>query len=928
MLAVADAPASRSSSWRTRRPPTRRPLGVTPSRRCARAATSRRAVWPAATAARARPRDSRDPARVREGRARARAHGRCAPAAGGGGRGPPRRSARARRADAPLRRRRRSRRAGAADRRELRRLERRQGRPQPPGRSDRDRDRRPPGRQLEGRQRRACATPSAPTRARRPRTSTGATCCSRSTTAPTPRPRSRTCSRSTRTTPTRTSAWRASRSPTATTARRRSRSCARALAVNPAHAGALALRAALALDAENWAGAAADVAAIRRTNPRDLGAARVAAAAALLLDDRAGYERERARAIWPSRPNDGDFFAFVAEALTHHRRYDDARAVANEGVAADPDDAGCLAALAMTLLRLGDETAGLDALRRAWKRDPYDVRTYNLLNLYEKVIPARYTTVDARPPALSGSDRQPRRDHRGRRARTSRSATAISSPATASSRPAPVILELYGDPHEFAVRTTGLPAHRRRGRLLRPRHHVAGAHQPRLQLGHGADARAGARVRDPAVALARAALVHRGAVGAGDDARLRPEWTRHDDAALYAALRTRRACRRWRRCRTRSSTARGDEAARAYAHAAVAVDFLERRFGFPALREALEAFGRGESEAAVLEKMTGLPRGRAGTRVPRRARRGASRATTSSICRRSPSGPPPRRRAAQGVAARPRTGPRAASARCAPAISTRRRKALERARARAAAVAPTSRRTRCSSRARSRSRARRRRRRGGVRGPARRRRAAARRLRGARAARRWRRSIASAPPPPRPTCAAPSSWIRRASSRTRCSPSSTRASSGPPDRLAELEAALRLDPQTDASPRRSCWARRRPADRRASSSWRRSRSSSIRRTPDLHAALGRALAATGKAAAGAAALERALALRPAVPCPAAPRARHRLRHARRPQPGRRPPRRRRRRRRADRRRSASPIGNVSVNVVPAPGGLATSIWPP
>ena len=44
---------------------------------------------------------------------------------------------------------------------------------------------------------------------------------------------------------------------------------ARALAVNPAHAGALALRAQLAIDAEDWRAAEEDVAAIRRTNPRD-----------------------------------------------------------------------------------------------------------------------------------------------------------------------------------------------------------------------------------------------------------------------------------------------------------------------------------------------------------------------------------------------------------------------------------------------------------------------------------------------------------------------------------------------------------------------------------------------------------------------------------------------------------------------------------
>ena len=64
-----------------------------------------------------------------------------------------------------------------------------------------------------------------------------------------------------------------------------------ALTVNPRHAGALAMRGELALDAEEFAMVAARVAEIRRTNPRDGGAAALAAAAALVLDDRAGYER-------------------------------------------------------------------------------------------------------------------------------------------------------------------------------------------------------------------------------------------------------------------------------------------------------------------------------------------------------------------------------------------------------------------------------------------------------------------------------------------------------------------------------------------------------------------------------------------------------------------------------------------------------------
>jgi predicted Zn-dependent protease len=89
--------------------------------------------------------------------------------------------------------------------------------------------------------------------------------------------------------------------------------------------------------------------------------------------------------------------------------------------------------------------------------------------------------------------------------------------------------------------------------------------------------------------------------------RARPEWARHDDAALWGA---------WKRGELPPLTdlsnafinARsGEEAARAYAHAALAVDFLERRFGFPAIRAALEAYGRGERGPAVLERLAGMP---------------------------------------------------------------------------------------------------------------------------------------------------------------------------------------------------------------------------------------------------------------------------------------------------------------------------------
>ena len=86
-----------------------------------------------------------------------------------------------------------------------------------------------------------------------------------------------------------------------------------------------------------------------------------------------------------------------------------------------------------------------------------------------------------------------------------------------------------------------------------------------------------------------------------------------------------------------------------------------------------------------------------------------------------------------------------------------------------------------------------------------------------------------------------------------------------PDRLAELEAALRLDPQTDRVAKEAVLG--------AAKAGRSARVTDLApiaifidpANPDLHAALGRALTATGKAAAGAAAFERALVFGPQSP---------------------------------------------------------------
>ena len=304
-------------------------------------------------------------------------------------------------------------------------------------------------------------------------------------------------------------------------------------------------------------------------------------------------------------PHDGGFFAFVADALSRQRRYEEARLVAADGVGADPDDAGCLSVLATTLLRLGDETAGLDALRRAWKRDPYNLRTYNLLDLHEKVIPARYVTV-------ASAHLRFRVEPAARTAITEVVAPFLEERYRADvarygfEPKGPITFELYGDPRHFAVRTVGLPAIGVSGvcfgRIITSQAPTNHAFNWGMVLTHEL-----AHVFAIELSRQRVPRWFTEGLSEVETARVRPEWTRHDDVPLYGALKRGDLPPLADLSNAFVNARNGDDATRAYAQAALAVEFLERRFGFAAIRNALVAYGRGERGAAVLEKVTGMP---------------------------------------------------------------------------------------------------------------------------------------------------------------------------------------------------------------------------------------------------------------------------------------------------------------------------------
>src|SRR5688500_693447 len=102
-----------------------------------------------------------------------------------------------------------------------------------------------------------------------------------------------------------------------------------------------------------------------------------------LLDDRAAEFDAAVAALVARRPSSGEVFRVAAAAAARQYQFDEAVALGRKAVAANESDVRAWAELGLHLARAGDETAAYEALSRAFRADPYDPITYNLLNMLE-----------------------------------------------------------------------------------------------------------------------------------------------------------------------------------------------------------------------------------------------------------------------------------------------------------------------------------------------------------------------------------------------------------------------------------------------------------------------------------------------------------------------------------------------------------------
>jgi tetratricopeptide (TPR) repeat protein len=376
-----------------------------------------------------------------------------------------------------------------------------------------------------------------------------------------------------------------------------------ALGQNPSLGRAQAVLAGVALRDMNLVDADAHVNAGLASNPRDLGLLSMRAATRFLADDGPGFERVKAD-VFSKNPRYSRLYQVVGEYAEWEHRYEDIVTMMREALLTDPEDAKVRAQLGFNLIRAGDEAEGVAALARAFKDDPFNVRVFNTLNLYEKEIPKSYES------AVSG--RFKLRYHRDERPILERYVPALLERAWQKlekkygfSPRTPVGIELYPSREHFAIRTSGLPQTFIQGVCFGRTLAAVSPKNERFNLGMTLWHELSHVFH---IQLSKNHVPRWFTEGLAEYETLveRPEWRREYDADLYDALEQGRIPGVLDMNRSFSHAEDMQDMATAYYASTQVVGFITERWGTKKVAEMLSLWGEGKRTADVIRGALGV----------------------------------------------------------------------------------------------------------------------------------------------------------------------------------------------------------------------------------------------------------------------------------------------------------------------------------
>ena len=225
----------------------------------------------------------------------------------------------------------------------------------------------------------------------------------------------------------------------------------RALRINPNLVEALTFRAGLALEASEYAEATADIEKAFKINPRSLDA-HALRAAMLYLQDR-DFEPEVAATL-AINPRYGTIFDVLSHFATMTRRTSQAASFARRAIEISPRLWSAHLDLGMALLRMGQMDAGRSAVEKAFQGDPFNVWAKNTLDLLDAMKDYRETKHDSFVIKAEAKESEVISGYAAEL--LGEAATKLTAKYRFTPQ-GPIMVELFPNHEDFAVRTLGLP---------------------------------------------------------------------------------------------------------------------------------------------------------------------------------------------------------------------------------------------------------------------------------------------------------------------------------------------------------------------------------------------------------------------------------------------------------------------------------------
>lgn len=373
-----------------------------------------------------------------------------------------------------------------------------------------------------------------------------------------------------------------------------------ALKIDPGHLGALALLTKLALVDDDVGEALAFTERALAQNPRHLESLALKAAAHYVADDLGAFAAVEA-AISKLNPGYAALYVTVAEHAEIAHRYEETVAFYKKALAVDAGYWRAFQGLGLALTRGGDDVQGLSYLKKAFEHDPYNVRAYNLLELYDKTLSGYETLVLAQGVTL----RLPR-DEGALLAlylpALIEDAVEVYTKKYKTGPKLPLQIELFRDPTHFAVRSVGLPSLSSQGicfgHLITARAPASGAFNWGQLLWHEL-----AHSFHLDLAKGRVPRWFTEGLAEYETTVARPEWRREHDIPLHLRLRADQLPSTAELNQAFTSAKSSAEVSLAYYLSALTVEYIAETYGFDVLPAMLRAWGERKTTAQIFKSV-------------------------------------------------------------------------------------------------------------------------------------------------------------------------------------------------------------------------------------------------------------------------------------------------------------------------------------